>query len=123
MRSAELVRYAVSGGASALTHLGVGLGLAEGLDVRPAVASSVGFVASIFISYGLQRSWVFGVTTGHLRTGTRFLTVTAVAFALNAAIMALGEDGRPYVLVQGVALVVIPIVNYALNSYWTFRVP
>ncbi|MBU2662157.1 GtrA family protein [Actinoplanes bogorensis] len=120
MRSAELVRYAISGGASALTHLGVGLLLAEGLDVRPAVASSVGFVASILISYGLQRTWVFGSTTGHLRTGPRFLAVTAVAGALNAAIMTL--DG-PYVLVQGVALVVIPVVNYALNSHWTFRVP
>jgi putative flippase GtrA len=120
--SAELLRYAISGGASALTHLGVGLALAAGLDVRPAVASSVGFAVSIIVSYGLQRSWVFGATTGHLRTGPRFLTVTAVAFALNAAIMTVGRDG-PYVLVQGVALVVIPVVNYALNSYWTFRAP
>jgi putative flippase GtrA len=115
----KLFRYGVSGAASAVTHLGGGLLLAEVLGVRPVLASSAGFVASVLVSYGLQRSWVFRSSAGHLAAGGRFLTVTAVAFALNAVI--LGLVAGPYLMVQGIALVAIPVVNYALNSRWTFR--
>ncbi len=119
----RLARYGVSGGLSALTHFGVGLLLAYGLGVRPVVASTAGFVASIAVSYGLQHAWVFRSAVGHAVAGTRFLTVTAVAFALNSTILLLGTEVLPgaYPAVQAVALVAIPVVNYALNSRWTFR--
>jgi putative flippase GtrA len=125
VRSAELLRYGVSGGASALTHLGVGLVLTTGLGVRAVIASSAGFAASVLVSYGLQRSWVFRSTAGHLSAGGRFLTVTAVALGLNGAILWLGTEALagPFLVTQAVALVVIPAVNYALNSRWTFRAP
>ncbi len=118
----RLFRYGVSGAASTVTHFGLGLSLTEGAGVRPVLASAVGFVASIGVSYTLQRSWVFGSTAGHAIAGRRFLTVTAVALALNSVVLGLGTEllGGPFVLVQAVALVVIPVVNYALNSRWTF---
>ena len=121
---ARLLRYAVSGGASALTHFGVGLALAEGLHVRPVAASTAGFVASIVVSYVLQRSWVFRSNAGHAVAGGKFLTVTAAAFTLNTVVLWLGTEvlAAPYPLVQAVALVAIPVLNYTLNSRWTFRV-
>ncbi|GID25756.1 GtrA family protein [Paractinoplanes brasiliensis] len=124
MRSAEILRYAVSGGAGALTHLGVGALLAAGLGVRAVIASGAGFAASVLISYGLQRSWVFRSTAGHVLTAGRFLTVTLVALALNSLILLLGTEALdiPFLGAQGVALVTIPVVNYVLNSRWTFRV-
>ncbi|WP_250001758.1 GtrA family protein [Actinoplanes sp. M2I2] len=120
---ATLLRYVVSGGASALTHLGVGFLLAEGLHGPPVPSSAAGFAASVLVSYGLQRSWVFRSPVGHARAGGRFLTVAAVAGTLNIVILWLGAEllSRPYVLVQAVALVAVPAVNYALNSRWTFR--
>ena len=120
---ARLLRYAVSGGASALTHFGIGLALAEGLHVRPVVASTTGFLASILVSYGLQHAWVFRSTTGHALAGSRFLTVTAAAFALNTTVLWAGTEllHAPYPIVQAVALAAIPALNYTLNSRWTFR--
>lgn len=120
---ARLLRYAISGGASALTHLGVGLLLAEVLQVRPVVASTAGFAASVLVSYTLQHAWVFRSAATHVVAGTRFLTVTAVAFALNTVVLWLGTEvlHGPYPVVQAVALVAIPLVNYSLNSRWTFR--
>ena len=121
----RLVRYGVSGGASALTHLTVGLLLAGGLGVRPVVASAAGFVASVLVSYALQHAWVFHSPAAHATAGGRFLTVTAAAFALNSGVLWLGTEalaGR-YALVQTVALVAIPVLNYAFHSRWTFRVP
>jgi putative flippase GtrA len=125
-RSADagrLIRYAISGGASAATHFGVGLVLAEVLRVRPVVASTAGFVASILVSYALQHAWVFRSAAGHAVAGSRFLTVTAIAFALNSLVLWLGTEvlHAPYPAVQAVALVAIPVVNYSINSRWTFR--
>jgi putative flippase GtrA len=120
----RLVRYGISGGASALTHFGVGLLLTSGLGVRPLPASSAGFAASILVSYALQHAWVFRSSAAHTVAAGKFLTVTAVAFTLNTVILWLGTEvaDAPYAAVQPVALVAIPIVNYALNSRWTFRV-
>jgi putative flippase GtrA len=119
----RLLRYAISGGASAGTHYGLGLLLAEGLHVRPVTASSAGFLASVAVSYGLQHAWVFRSGLGHRVAGRRFFTVTAAAFGLNAAVLWLGTDvlALGYPPVQAVALVLIPVLNYALNSRWTFR--
>ena len=117
----RLVRYATSGGLSALTHFTVGFG-GVALGLPPVLALSAGFAASVVVSYLLQHAWVFGSAAGHGVAGPRFLTVTAAAFTLNAAVLWIGADllGGPYPVVQGVALVLIPVLNYLLNSRWTF---
>ncbi len=123
MLNHRLIRYGISGGASAATHFGVGLALAEGLHVPPVAASTVGFAASILVSYGLQHAWVFRSTATHAAAGGKFLTVTACAFALNTLVLWLGTEvlHGPYPVVQAVALVAIPVLNYSINSRWTFR--
>ena len=128
MRNADLgrlLRYAISGLASAATQYGVLLLLVEGFQVWPVAASTAGFLASIVVSYTLQHAWVFRSAAGHAAAGSRFLAVTGVAFTLNAAILWCGTEllRGPYPVVQAVALVAIPVVNYTLNSLWTFRQP
>ncbi|MEV6298634.1 GtrA family protein [Actinoplanes sp. NPDC051861] len=116
----RLFRYAVSGGLSAATHFGVGLACSAVLPAVPA--SSIGFAASVVVSYVLQHTWVFRSAVGHGVAGARFLSVTVAAFSLNAVVLWTGTSllGGPYAVVQGVALVLIPALNYALNSRWTF---
>lgn len=108
---------------SAGTHLGVLALTVELLGVRPVVGSSVGFVASILVSYLLQHRWVFATGVAVGRSAPRFAVVTAIGFGLNATIMWVGPDvlGLPYLLPQAVAFVAVPISNYTLNSLWTFR--
>jgi putative flippase GtrA len=125
VRSADtrpaLIRYAVSGGLSALTHFSVGLA-ATRLGLAAVPASTAGFAASIAVSYLLQRAWVFRSGTSHTVTGPRFLTVTAAAFGLNTAVLWIGAEllGVPYAVVQAITIVLIPGLNYVLNSRWTF---
>jgi putative flippase GtrA len=119
----RLVRYGISGGLSALTHVGTLALLVELAGVRPVVGSTVGFVLSIAVSYGLQRTWVFASAGRHRTLLPRFLTVTAAALVLNAVVLHVGTEvlEAHYVAVQIVALVLIPLSNYLLNSLWTFR--
>ncbi|MBB2942199.1 putative flippase GtrA [Actinoplanes lutulentus] len=116
----RLFRYGVSGGLSAVTHLGVGFALVRVLP--PVVASAVGFVASVVVSYVLQHAWVFRSARGHGDAGARFLVVTGAAFALNCVVLWVGAEvlNGPFPAVQAVAIVLIPVLNYALNSRWTF---
>ncbi|MEU4561381.1 GtrA family protein [Actinoplanes sp. NPDC023936] len=117
---ARLVRYGISGGLSAATHFGVGL--AGTRVLAPVPASSVGFAASVVVSYLLQHTWVFRSAVGHRVSGPRFLVVTGAAFALNAVVLWVGAEvaGLSYPVVQAVAIVLIPVLNYAINSRWTF---
>ena len=119
----RLIRYAVSGGLSAATHFGVGLALADGLHVVPIAASTAGFVASVAVSYVLQKAWVFRSTATHAVAGSKFLAVTGCAFALNTVVLWLGTEvlHGPYPAVQATSLVLIPVLNYSINSRWTFR--
>ncbi|MBW6437887.1 GtrA family protein [Actinoplanes hulinensis] len=117
----RLFRYGVSGGLSAFTHFTVGLA-GIGLGMPPVPASTAGFAASVAVSYLLQRTWVFRSGTAHTSTAPRFLAVTAAALALNTTVLWIGAEllGAPYPMIQAVALVLIPVVNYLLNSRWTF---
>ncbi|MFI1989365.1 GtrA family protein [Actinoplanes sp. NPDC020271] len=119
---ARVVRYGLSGGASTVTHFGLGLAGIHLLHLRPVIASTIGFLASIAVSYLLQRRWVFRSSTGHALAGSRFLVVTAVAFTINTAVLWLGTEvlAAPYPIVQPIALTLIPAINYFLNSRWTF---
>jgi putative flippase GtrA len=118
----RLVRYGISGGASAATHFSVGYLLAEGLHLWPVLASTIGFAASIAVSYTLQHAWVFRSAAGHTAAAPKFLAVTGAALALNTTVLWLGTAvlHAPYAMVQAVALVLIPLLNYSLNSRWTF---
>ncbi len=117
----RLARYAVSGGLSAVTHFVVGLAGVTLFGIPAVPASTAGFAASVAVSYLLQRAWVFTPGAGHAVTGPRFLAVTAAAFTLNTVILwSGGRLGAPFPLAQAVAILLIPGLNYALNSRWTF---
>jgi putative flippase GtrA len=118
----RLVRYGISGGLSAVTHFGVGFVGVRAFGVAAVVASAAGFAASVVVSYLLQRGWVFRSGRRHGVAGPRFLVVTGAAFALNTVVLWVGVVllGGPFVVVQGVAIVLIPVLNYAMNSRWTF---
>jgi putative flippase GtrA len=120
---ARLVRYGVTGLLSAATHMGVLVLLVEFAAWRPVWASTVGFLASVAVSYLLQRAWVFESSTPMRTSFPRFATVALVALFLNTLILAVGTEffTAYYVVVQAVALIAIPVSNYILNSLWTFR--
>jgi putative flippase GtrA len=121
--TSRLLRYGVAGGLSMFTHVGTLTLLVEAVGMRPVWASSIGFALSVLVSYSLQKWWVFASGSRHRSAIPKFLVATCVALLLNAAVIAIGTDVLHvhYVAVQVVALVLIPVSNYLINSLWTFR--
>jgi putative flippase GtrA len=119
----RLFSYGVTGLLSALTHLGSLILLVEVTGLRPVIASTIGFILSIAVSFTLQHRWVFPNAMRATTTLPRFLVVAAVGLALNTVILTVGTEWFTayYVVVQMVAFVVIPVSNYLLNGLWTFR--
>lgn len=118
----RLVRYAVAGGLSAIAHVGTLTLLVETGVTTPVVASTIGFILSIVVSYTLQKAWVFASPVGHRRALPRFLVATMAGLLLNALTLAAGTSllGLHYAVAQVIALVLIPVSNYVINSLWTF---
>lgn len=121
----RLGRYGLSGISSLLTHLLVLIIMVEAAGWTSVSASTLGFIASIVVSFTLQHRWVFEHDHPVRRTLPRFLIVTLVGMGLNALIMAVGTGAlsAPYLLAQAVAFAAIPISNYLLNRRWTFDTP
>jgi putative flippase GtrA len=92
---------------------------------RPVIASAIGFLLSILVSFTLQRCWVFDSSTPTWVSLPRFLAVIAVGFALNGAVMLAGTEvlDLHYLWPQALVFFLVPLSNYSLNTLWTFRTP
>jgi putative flippase GtrA len=97
--------------------------LVERFALQPVAASTLGFAASVVVSYLLQACWVFDTGRPFRTTFPRFVAVVLIGLALNGSIMWVGTEAltQHYLVPQLVALVLVPLSNYTLNSLWTFR--
>jgi putative flippase GtrA len=106
-----------------IVHFSILALLIEVMKQDPVMSSSIGFVLTIIILYFLSYTFVFQSSNNHASAVPRFLIVALVAFCLNAGVMYLTVNvlGWWYVWGQLSAVMVVPPVNFLLNSYWTFR--
>ena len=120
----QLVRYGVSGSLASVVNIGVYWILAaRGMD--PNLAWAIGFAAAVLFGYVIHSRWSFrghGRRDNVARTGSRFVAVSLVSFALNQFwVWLLVRElalplWAPYPLVLGVT----PLVVFALNRRWVF---
>ncbi len=121
---AQLVRYALTGGLASIVNIGVYWVLAAG-GMDPNLAWGIGYVAAVMVGYVVHSRWSFrghGRRDNLARTGSRFVIVSLVSFALNQFWVWLLVQRMelplwsPYPLVLGVT----PFVIFALNRRWVF---
>jgi putative flippase GtrA len=109
------------GGLSATSHVGATWVLVSA-GLEPTVATSIGFAVSVVVSYVLQREWVFRSRQKHRETIPKFLLVVTLAGATNWFVVFIGTEAFEFYYLgpQIVALIIIPIQNFFLNSLFTF---
>lgn len=119
----QFIRFGLVGIISTLTHMGTLIFLVELLEFNPIIASTVGFILAVIISYFLNYRFTFRVHGGHFHHFPRYAVVCIVGFSLNTGIMFLTVNILKwwYVAGQICTLLVVPVSNFTLNKFWTFK--
>ena len=119
----EVLRYFIVGVLGTLIHFGILATLVELGRMDPVLASTIGFIVTLFVSYVLNRRWTFASRVRHRVAFTRYAAVSMFGLALNSLIMYLAVHVFDLWYIAGQALVVavVPAVNFALNRSWSFR--
>lgn len=117
-----LVRYIAAGSLAVGVHYFVLILLVEGAAVNATLSSSCGFAVGVILNYLLQYYWTFRSSGPHTRRFPIFITVAVVMLGLNAAIFwTLHERlGINYLLAQACAIGVVFLLNFLVNSRYTF---
>ena len=91
-------------------------------EVRPALASGVGYAAGATINYLLNYHYTFASDRSHFRAVVKFLTVAVIGLMVNSLIVAVATErlGVYYLLAQAIATGLVLVWNFAANRFWTF---
>ncbi|RTR29110.1 GtrA family protein [Robertmurraya yapensis] len=120
--SIKFVKYSLVGCISTLIYFLSVFIFVEIFDKNPVFSSAVAFVIMTVISFFLNKRFTFGSDFSYDKL-LRFLAVSAIGFTLNFGIMYLIVNvfSLHYVIGELVTTLVIPVINFILNNYWTFK--
>ena len=123
MQLKRLFSYGIVGLIVSVTYVICTIFYTEVLEVTPIKASALAYVTSFMLSFFGNHHVVFKSKEGMSKTIVRFAVVSACIFTLTTTIMYLAVDviNVPYLYGVAVVVVVIPLTNYSLSLYWTFR--
>ena len=91
-------------------------------DLKPALASSLGYAAGAGINYLLNYYYTFASERRHFQAMLKFLTVAVIGLAVNSLIVAVATEKLRlhYLLAQVIATGVVLMWNFSANRLWTF---
>lgn len=97
--------------------------LVEMVGTDPVAATTVGFVVGAVVNYFLNHRYTFRSNKAHRHAAPKFLLIAAVTGILNSLLVYIGVNlmGASYLLVQIGATVIVFLINFGLNSLWTFQ--
>lgn len=118
----KFIKYSFVGCISTLIYFLSVFVLIEGLHIDPVMASAAAFIIMTVVSFFLNVKYTFGSAITQQKA-IRFMTVSAIGFVLNFLLMFFIVHilAFHYVMGELVTILVIPIVNFLLNNYWTFQ--
>lgn len=123
-RAHKLIRYLISGGTAALVNWGTLFLLVHLGNMYYVHASILSFIASIGVSFAMQKFWTFRdnlVHDIHIQF-TRYLVVILVSLLLNTALIYfLVEKVHVwYMFAQVIATILVAITNFFCYKHFVF---
>ena len=119
----KLSWFTAVGLAVGIIYIGVSSLLGDFLGVAAQVATAVGVTASSFVSYVGHRYLTFRAQGSHFVHIRRFLIQIAAGYAINASLTYLFNEvvRLPVFTTAAIISVVIPVVNFIIYQFYTFR--
>lgn len=124
-KSSTFIRFAIVGASGVLVNLGL-LRVFLGLHLNENLASPIAIEASIITNFLLNNYWTFAKRKTDEKLGIKglkFNLVSFVALIITFAVFKILRvlfDLNPY-LAQAIGIIPATMVNYFLNSYWTWK--
>jgi len=115
-------RYLIVGGVGTAAHLAILALSVEWFALDAVIGSIFGFVAALTVSYLLNHFWTFRSRRSHLSSAYRYVTVSLIGLGLNIGLMyvLIHVFKLWYFAAQLSVILVVPVINFLLNSHWTF---
>ena len=119
----KFTKYATVGAIATLVYIGMLVAMVEILGLDPVISSIISFVFILIGSYYGNQYWTFRSGRNHLYSLPRYIIVSLGGLILNTGIMYLTVHilGWWYISAQMIAIFVVPLSNFLLNYYWSFR--
>jgi len=116
----QLPWFVIFGIAASATHVAVALSAARWLGMAPLTANTLAFVVALGVSYLGNAIVTFRVEPWRMGAFIRFAVMSAVAFALNQAIVygLTVKLGWPFWASLMVVVAVIPPFTFVLAKLW-----
>jgi dolichol-phosphate mannosyltransferase len=126
-RIEELVKFAIVGGSGVLVNMGLLFILTRYLSVRLEIASVIAIEVSILSNFFFNNLWTFKKRDTHVPFWSRLLRyhlVTGLAGIVNYLVLLLlvKSFGLHDMISNLIGIAIGTIINYSLNSLWTWRV-
>ena len=121
--SRRLATFGIVGAVGTFAHYASLILLVEIGALHPTAATTAGFGVGALVNYLLNHRYTFNSTKAHRDSGPKFALIAIATGLLNTFIVHTGVDslGFNYLLVQVVATATVFLLNFILNSIWTFR--
>jgi len=119
----RFARFATVGVLATATHTLVFALAIEWARIEAVTANALAFGVAVLVGYALNRRWTFAAHGGEHARLWRYVVAALVGLALNSAVMYVvvhRVHWSPYAGLV-VALLLVPLVSFALNQLWVFR--
>lgn len=116
----KLIRYGISGSLGAITHIGVLSLLTDFFKIHYLISTTVGFIASYFVSFFMQKHWTFKNSNNEkLRSQMIiYFIIGSINLGLNAVGMRVmvGSVGLHHILSQ-----IVVSGSIAIYTFFIYR--
>jgi putative flippase GtrA len=118
----QFVVFACAGAIATGVHFTILAALVHAGLLTPVPASCVGALGGALVSYALNRRYTFRSRAQHHVALPRFLVLAAVAFVLNAAVLALVLRVLPvhYLVAQALTTGCVMLFTFSGGRLWVF---
>lgn len=118
----RVLRFLVSGGLATVTYYIVAMVGHYAQDMPIMLINSIAYAAGFLVSYSLQRNWTFKSKTTHKKTLPLYFLVSGTGFAINSAIVFLGEFfGIMYSVSAVAATIITAVASYVMQKNLVFH--
>lgn len=116
-------KYGLAGLVGTAVYFASVAALVEWMHVPPVPAAALATFVVTFVSYAINRWWVFDTSLSHASAFARFVAASVLSLGINTGLMWLAVHvlGWPYAGGLALATVVVPPTNFVINYLWCFR--